>query len=346
MELNETIRALRREKKLTQEQLAEAIGVSGASVSKWENGQCVPDLTVLTELADFFEVSVDAMLGHVLNPKTMEALLTRMDALCTAGQYRQAEEQAEKVLRRYPNSERAVERVANLYYNLFLFTQEKTSMEKAIELTNRLFALSEDETGTRRFALLSRLANQYELLEDWDMARNYYEKGNVCGLNNRALARCLANAGKNPEAVMAVSDVFSASLFELISDAILLEQIWQKLGCPEKGAAALRWGCAVLEAAGEETTASFSALAVAMYVELAKLEEEQGNRAAADERIRAAVEMTKNGGIRTGQPEFLQPSRAEVVVTGPQGSLELIEAWLDKPETARLLALVRREAGK
>ena len=59
MTLNDTIRALRRERGMTQEQLAEAMNVSAAAVSKWENGQSVPDILVLTALADFFEVSLE-----------------------------------------------------------------------------------------------------------------------------------------------------------------------------------------------------------------------------------------------------------------------------------------------
>ena len=51
MTLNDTIRALRRERGMTQEQLAEAMNVSAAAVSKWENGQSVPDILVLTAQA-------------------------------------------------------------------------------------------------------------------------------------------------------------------------------------------------------------------------------------------------------------------------------------------------------
>ncbi len=47
----EKIRELRLLKKMTQEQLAEAMNVSAAAVSKWENGQSVPDILVLTALA-------------------------------------------------------------------------------------------------------------------------------------------------------------------------------------------------------------------------------------------------------------------------------------------------------
>ncbi len=54
----------RKEKGITQEELAEYIGVSKAAVSKWESGQSYPDIALLPELAAFFNVSVDELLGY------------------------------------------------------------------------------------------------------------------------------------------------------------------------------------------------------------------------------------------------------------------------------------------
>ena len=67
MEQNETlgkrIAALRKEKGLTQEQLAEKVGVSAQAVSKWENDVSCPDITLLPLLADILGVTVDELLG-------------------------------------------------------------------------------------------------------------------------------------------------------------------------------------------------------------------------------------------------------------------------------------------
>ena len=52
------LRELRKEKELTQEQLAEKFGVSSRSVSRWENGNTMPELSVLVELADYYEVDI------------------------------------------------------------------------------------------------------------------------------------------------------------------------------------------------------------------------------------------------------------------------------------------------
>lgn len=61
--LSENIKRLRLEKELTQETLSEFLGVTSQSVSNWERGESYPDITMLPEIADFFKVSVDELLG-------------------------------------------------------------------------------------------------------------------------------------------------------------------------------------------------------------------------------------------------------------------------------------------
>jgi len=59
-----TIVKKRREKGMTQEDLAKYIGVSKASVSKWETGQSYPDITFLPQLATLFNISIDELMGY------------------------------------------------------------------------------------------------------------------------------------------------------------------------------------------------------------------------------------------------------------------------------------------
>ena len=66
------LKALRRGKALTQEQLAEQLGVSGRTVSSWETGSNMPDLGMLVELAEFYGVSIPEIIKGERKSENMD----------------------------------------------------------------------------------------------------------------------------------------------------------------------------------------------------------------------------------------------------------------------------------
>ena len=72
MLLNEQITQLRKQKKLSQEELAAALQVSRQAVSKWENGVSNPDTENLIRLAEIFEVDVNVLIGSPENQKSTQ----------------------------------------------------------------------------------------------------------------------------------------------------------------------------------------------------------------------------------------------------------------------------------
>ncbi|MBR3448264.1 MAG: helix-turn-helix domain-containing protein [Oscillospiraceae bacterium] len=66
------LRELRKEKSLSQEQLAEQFGVSSRSVSRWENGNTMPDISLLIELADFYDIEIRELLSGERKRETMD----------------------------------------------------------------------------------------------------------------------------------------------------------------------------------------------------------------------------------------------------------------------------------
>ncbi len=63
MEFSEKLKELRKQKGLTQEQLAEAINISRTAISKWESGKGYPNIDALRHLAKTFNVSIDDLLS-------------------------------------------------------------------------------------------------------------------------------------------------------------------------------------------------------------------------------------------------------------------------------------------
>ena len=62
--LAENLQLLRKQKGVTQEELAEVFGVTSQSISKWELGINCPDITLLPKIADYYRVSIDELLGY------------------------------------------------------------------------------------------------------------------------------------------------------------------------------------------------------------------------------------------------------------------------------------------
>ena len=65
--ISKLIKKLRKEKKLTQEELGNLIGVSGKAVSKWERGQSLPDVAIIKKLSDNLGISSDELLQGKVN---------------------------------------------------------------------------------------------------------------------------------------------------------------------------------------------------------------------------------------------------------------------------------------
>lgn len=58
IKIGKFLKSLRNEKELTQEQLAEKIGVSGRTVSRWETGSNLPDISMLIELSELYDIDI------------------------------------------------------------------------------------------------------------------------------------------------------------------------------------------------------------------------------------------------------------------------------------------------
>ena len=59
LNIGETIKRLRKDREITQEEFAEMLGVSCQSVSRWEHNLCYPDIELIPTIASFFGISTD-----------------------------------------------------------------------------------------------------------------------------------------------------------------------------------------------------------------------------------------------------------------------------------------------
>ena len=161
MNFGSNLKKLRKEKNLTQEALAECLNVSAQTVSKWENGASMPDISLLPLLADYFQVSVDSLLMHDAAQRLQEVrnLGKEIRALADAGKT----PEAYALLKASMNQWKLSVSVNHLMsWTARQYAQECTGsdrirlMEEAISWADRVISLDCGETGRTVQAKMSK----------------------------------------------------------------------------------------------------------------------------------------------------------------------------------------------
>ena len=137
MNIGDKIRACRKAKKLTQEQLAEYLNISSQAVSKWETGLSAPDIDMLPRLAVFFGVTVDELLDYDRHriDREVEALVA--ESVPLRQEPGKAEAFYRKALERYPNNE--------VLLNCLLMVLPDDRMQEKLKIGQRLLDCSTDD---------------------------------------------------------------------------------------------------------------------------------------------------------------------------------------------------------
>lgn len=254
MTLSESIRALRRERSMTQEQLAEAMNVSAAAVSKWENSQSVPDIAVLTALADFFEVSLDALVGYTVQPCRRAEAVEHIGRLTRQKRYQEAIAEAKEALRRYPNHFGVVYASGRMYGFYGMEHGVKEALRTAIGLMERAMALigQNEDPAIRVENLWTNMGMYYASLEEREQAIRCYEAGNIAGVNDISIAVNRAFLGQHEAALPKLTAGLIGSVTQAFNAGTGTLRCLLALGEAQEAEALATWLLSMLE--GMETS--------------------------------------------------------------------------------------------
>lgn len=140
----ENFKRLRKNRDLTQEQVAEMLCVSSQAVSKWETGIALPDISLLPIIANLFCVSVDCLLGVDISQKESEicAVLSEAEKYCDERRYTDAVCLLREALIKYPAEPRLMYQLA---WSLTGTIRERPeSLSEAISLYEKVLNISSD----------------------------------------------------------------------------------------------------------------------------------------------------------------------------------------------------------
>ncbi|HHY28232.1 MAG TPA: helix-turn-helix transcriptional regulator [Desulfitobacterium dehalogenans] len=148
--LASVIVAKRREKGITQDELAAYIGVSKASVSKWETGQSYPDITFLPQLAAYFNISIDELMGYSpqMERSDIAKLYTRLASNFSTLPFEDVVAECAAITKKYYSCFPLLVQLVKLYTNHFMLAgtqeQKEALLNEAVTLSERIQAESDD----------------------------------------------------------------------------------------------------------------------------------------------------------------------------------------------------------
>ena len=215
LKLSENIKKYRKEMNLTQEGLAEAFGVTVGAVSKWESGSTVPDIMTMMELADFFNVSMDILLGYNISSKNIKDISDRIIRLAENQKYVEAMSEAEKALVRYPTSFKIVRACAFLYAILYTVNGKEEDAKKSIALHEKALTLlsQNDDPNFNEFTIRMNIA-KLKIVIDSEGALAEFNKINYLGIADIDIARLLYKKGETDEALERYTKAFFYNLMK------------------------------------------------------------------------------------------------------------------------------------
>lgn len=297
--LAENISKMRKERGMTQEQLAEALGLSFASVSKWERGAARPELNTLMEMAAVFGVSLDALLGFEMHSKSVETLEERIHSLQMQKNYSEAASEAEKALLRFPNDFRIVYRSGTMYALAGFERKKDEYLRRGIELLEHAVLLLSQNTKPEinEVSIQSDIAQCHINLGNYDKGIEILKKYNVGGVNNALLAMMYSGTEglDHREAEAFLMDSFGSIISSTVSTMLAYGNYYLKNESYALSREALCWLVGFLESIKTDVNAvAYTDKIIALcHCECARLSYMLGEEDAVEPYLRRAYELAK-----------------------------------------------------
>lgn len=195
LSIGQIIKKLRKERNLTQEELAGHLGVSFQAVSKWERNEGYPDITLLPALADYFGVTADELLGmdNAGKSRALADLEKKWERNRRQGKNQENVRLMRQALKSYPNNELLLVQLSASLERLNGTEEEKKEyLRQSIEIQERILRCAPD--SEIRSAVLFNIADAYNRYGNYQKAVEYALKlPNFYKTRENALVHILKN---------------------------------------------------------------------------------------------------------------------------------------------------------
>jgi len=237
--IGQTIKKLRKERNLTQEELAEQLNVTYQAVSKWENGTGMPDISQVIPLASVFGVSCDVLFGTfgTSDDEKARKIIEKAHSINSEKPAKCVWDELQNGISQYPNN--IILLMASLEYGISLAYPEndchdaKHGMEiyrECIRQANLVIEYGKNITDVLRAHMIMVLFHSAygDSEKAWEHANKFPERPDLTRYN---MAGYISHAEKNyPAEAYFIQTDFSYHLTAIFDNIILLGEAYRRMG--------------------------------------------------------------------------------------------------------------------
>lgn len=175
MQIGDVIRKYRKERNMTQEEMAYRLGVTTPAVNKWEKGNTYPDITMLAPIARLLNITLDELLSfqEQITEEELKNYVQELDQRLRREPYEEAFEWAREIIEKYPNCKMLIWQLAVILDAQRMF-KNVTNVEKYDAfILNCYERVLESEEEALRNSAADSLFGYYLRKEDYEIAEKY-----------------------------------------------------------------------------------------------------------------------------------------------------------------------------
>jgi len=168
----DNLKELRKNKANTQEDLAEFLSVSITAVSKWERGECYPDIELLPRISAYYDVSVDDLLGvgEIRKQERIKEYEEKSRKFCNIGDRKSDLELWREARMEFPNNWTVL---YNLQNAMYYFWRDEGITREVIEIGEKI--LSQCTDNDYRYSVIQTMCYLYSNMGEFEKAKEYVE---------------------------------------------------------------------------------------------------------------------------------------------------------------------------
>lgn len=177
MQIGEVIRKYRKSADMTQEEMANRLGVTAPAVNKWENGNSYPDITLLAPIARLLGISTDELLSYheELSSEEIQALVRTADNKFQTENYEDVFHWIKKELEKYPNCDQLIWQMAVMLDANRLMKGLPDSGDYDDYICNCYMRVLDSKDETLRYHAADSLFGFYMRKEEYETADRYLQ---------------------------------------------------------------------------------------------------------------------------------------------------------------------------